>query len=123
MAAEEIADSYPALLEELRDKLAEHSAAPRERIMPNLRERAAMLEGKVLDPRLRSFTNALATDFGEDLDGWTELVAMNVTQATPTTWTDDDQRSVPREPGRARRNVPATRSHQLRPPRRNRRVC
>lgn len=89
-AAEEITNSYPALLEDLRDKLAEHSAAPRERIMPNLRERAAMLEGKVLDPRLRSFTNALATDFGEDLDGWTELVAMNVTQATPTTWTDED---------------------------------
>lgn len=49
-----------------------------------------MLEGKVLDPRLRSFTKAVATDFGEDLDGWTELVAMNVTQTTPTTWTDDD---------------------------------
>jgi hypothetical protein len=89
-AAEEIANSYPSMLEELRDKLAEHSAAPRERIMPNLRERAAMLEGKVLDPRLRSFTNALATDFSDDLDGWTELVAMNVTQATPTTWTDED---------------------------------
>lgn len=89
-ATQEITNSYPALLEDLRDKLAEQSAAARERIMPNLRERAAMLEGKVLDPRLRSFTNALATDFGEDLDGWTELVAMNVTQTTPTTWTDED---------------------------------
>jgi ABC-type molybdenum transport system ATPase subunit/photorepair protein PhrA len=89
-AAEEIANSYPAMLEGVRDKLAENSAAPRQRLMANLRERAAMLEGKVLDPRLRSFTKAMATDFGEDLDGWTELVAMNVTQVTPTTWTDDD---------------------------------
>ena len=49
-----------------------------------------MLDGKVLDPRLRAFTNALSADFGEDIDGWTELVGMNVTQTTTATWTDED---------------------------------
>ena len=88
--AEEIGDCYPALLEDLRDILAEHTAAPRDRVMSNLQERAAMLDGKVLDPRLRAFTNALSADFGEDIDGWTELVGMNVTQTTTATWTDED---------------------------------
>lgn len=89
-SAREIGSCYPALLEDLRVTLAEHTAAPHDRVMSNLQERAAMLDGKVLDPRLRAFTNALCADFGEDIDGWTELVGMNVTQTTIAMWTDED---------------------------------
>jgi hypothetical protein len=85
-----LSDAYPGLLLQIRHAVADATAAPPARLRSNLTERAGMLDGKVLDPKLRTFTAAVSADL-DDEEGWTEYVAMTVSGAPPQSWSDDDR--------------------------------
>jgi ABC-type branched-subunit amino acid transport system ATPase component len=87
-ATSELVSAYGALLAEVAETLSAVTGSPAERLQPNLRERVALLHGKVLDPRVRRFVSALGTELDER--GWLEYVGMVVAQTAPTTWRDED---------------------------------
>lgn len=86
----EIAGAHEKLLRHVRQILRAATAASEERTRSELRIRAKILEGKVLDPRLRALCSAL-TVTGMDDRAWTEYVAMVVTGPPPGSWDDDDR--------------------------------
>lgn len=90
-AVSEIQGAYPSLLEEIRVRIGDVCGVPRERLRANLAERGAMLVGKVIQPGMRAFLTAITSETGDDDDGWTEYVAMTVSELPPQAWTDDDR--------------------------------
>lgn len=82
--------AYPGLLLQIRRAVSEATAAPASHLRSNLAERARMLDGKVLDPRLRAFTSAVSAETGDE-ESWTEYVAMTVAGAPSQGWSDEDR--------------------------------
>ncbi len=87
---EELSGVYPSLLQEIRSALSEATAAPAAHVRTNLAERARMLDGKVLDPKLRAFAAAVSADI-DDEESWTEYVALTISGGAPEGWSDDDR--------------------------------
>ena len=87
-AVGELLAAYECLLKQVEVTLSEVTGSPPERLQSNLRERVALLKGKVLDPKLRRFVTALGAEL--DKRGWLEYVGMVVAQTAPATWRDDD---------------------------------
>lgn len=86
----ELRGAYPALLDHLLYSLQERLAAPVENLRTSLSVRASALTGKLLDPRVRAFAGALATDTLGD-EEWLEYVAMTVVDRPPAAWTAEDR--------------------------------
>ena len=86
-ALEELAQHYPATLSGLRSELFQQA---REAGRKQLAAQAAIIEGEVLDPELRSFVLALSADSFDD-EHWIENLATVVTRAAPKLWTNDDR--------------------------------
>ncbi len=90
---DEINAAYPALLGNLRSELSEALGVrvPSERLQQHLADRAAQLEGQIINPNLKKLVSALKTGPEGD-DQWIEYVAMNIAGGTPPKhWTDDDR--------------------------------
>lgn len=108
-------NSYPDLLAEAREAVSKATAAPIGRLRSNLGERARMLEGKILDPRLRAFAASISADTDDD-ESWTEYVAMTVSGSPAQSWGDDDRARFfahLREIGGAFRRLEALNHEQL----------
>lgn len=86
-ALEELAQHYPDTLSDLRNELFQQA---REAGRKQLAAQAAIIEGEVLDPDLRSFVLALSADSFDD-EHWIENLATVVTRAAPKLWTNDDR--------------------------------
>jgi len=104
----ELRSIHESLLDEVEQELTAATRADRNDPRLDLASRARRLEGKVLDPRLRSLLAAVS-DAGKDRGGWLEYVAMTVA-GPPAAWDDDDrlrfQASI-RELGATMRNIEA----------------
>ncbi|MGY2702559.1 hypothetical protein [Nocardioides sp. HB32] len=91
-ALDELSGAYEAQLYEIRDLLATALGLPadvatiREWITP----RAADLEGKVLDEKLRAFVFNLGND-SSDPQSWLEGIGMVVTNKSVERWLDEDR--------------------------------
>lgn len=86
---DELRHAYPAMLTKIRADLArellEEPAAMRRRVA----SQAEALRGRVLDPRLKAFTAAVARDELDDRE-WLENLAMVVADAqAPRSWNDE----------------------------------
>ncbi len=86
----ELREVYPGLLAEIQHRLAQATSTGGS--LPDLRAQlaaqAACLEGRLLEPRLRTFVGALARS--TDDQAWIENVAMVVAEGqAPRVWTDD----------------------------------
>jgi hypothetical protein len=86
----ELRDAYPALLDEVQERLAEATASGGglAEMKHQLTAQATSLEGRVLEPRLRSFVGALTRS--ADDQAWLENVAMVIAEGqAPRVWTDE----------------------------------
>jgi hypothetical protein len=92
-ALEELQTAYSTMLDEVRHELSDATSTPADSLRATLVERARMLDGRVLDQRLRAFLSAVLADFGDDDAAWSEYVALTVTDANPVMWTDEDRRA------------------------------
>ena len=87
----ELRAAYKALLDDIRDTLREEFRGSTECLRESLAARAREVTGKVIDPKVARLVVALTADIpGED--EWAEYIAMNVTDAPPASWTDDERR-------------------------------
>ena len=86
----ELRDAYPALLDEVQERLAQATASGGglAELKEQLTAQAKSLEGRVLEPRLRAFVGALTR--AADDRAWLENVAMVIAEGqAPRVWTDD----------------------------------
>jgi hypothetical protein len=91
-ALRELSDAYDALLSRVGGVLATEleTAGDPEEIRREAASKSALLNERVLEPRLRAFLHALG-DAGLDYQDWLASVAMTVTGRPPQNWRDDDE--------------------------------
>ncbi len=91
-ALRELSDAYDALLNRVSGVLATEleTAGDPEDIRREAASKSALLNDRVLEPRLRAFLHALG-DAGLDYQDWLVSVAMTVTGRPPQNWRDDDE--------------------------------
>lgn len=91
-ALRELSDAYQALLSRIGGVLATEieTVDNSEDIRREAASKSALLNDRVLEPRLRAFLHALGDPGLEYLD-WLAAVAMTVTGRPPQNWRDDDE--------------------------------
>ena len=87
-ALEELEGHYTKTLDGLLDELYSRSREPGR---PKLTQQAKVLEDEVLDPDLRAFVLAVASDAFED-HRWIENIAAVVTRSAPRHWSPNDRK-------------------------------
>lgn len=90
-AVEELTEAYPRMLEDSAAAIAAAFAVPSEMpdLRTDLRARARPLEGRVIDPSMRSFL-LTAIDTSLDDEQWIEAMLLNVSGSAPSAWRDED---------------------------------
>lgn len=90
-AVEELTGAYDRMLEDSASAVASAFGLPEDlaELRTDLRARSRPLDGKVIDPSLRSFVMA-AVDPALDDREWLEVLLLNVSAAVPAAWRDED---------------------------------
>ncbi len=90
-AVEELTSAYPRMLGEAATAIAAAFVVPATfpDLRADLRARARPLEGRVIDPQVRSFL-LHAIDTQLDDEQWLEAMLFSVSGAAPASWRDDD---------------------------------
>lgn len=108
-AMNELAEAYPSLVDEIRDRLIVELRVSSDDYRESLQRRAAEIAEKVIDPKVRSLVAALRAGIPDE-EPWLEYIGMQITGVPPQAWADDDRRrfrSVLAEAGGTFRRVEA----------------
>lgn len=85
---EELSGRTRRMLEELLDLVLQHADEPSRRALSG---QASAIENEIVDPDIRSFVLAMATDAFEDDLEWVNYIATVVANRAVAEWSDDDR--------------------------------
>jgi hypothetical protein len=90
-AMNELQDAYASLLTAVRGALKSELRGVDGDLQGSLGARAREIKGRIVDPRVARLVVALSADIPGENE-WLEYVGMNLSGASPATWTDEDRR-------------------------------